>query len=461
MFFNSAPSVKQFCRGLGQRVGLSRPLRALLVIFVMGTLLGRGKRSLAVLGRTVARESRYRGQVSRATRNADFRTRDLYRLAFDDAFRAEAVALKGNAAERTWVVSLDDVGTKRGGLTKIENGLHKRKAKKNPGAKQTPPSKSHTFVMGLLITDRGVRLPLPRKTWRTKKYARKIGKKYRKKPALAAEMLRELQPRIPAGVRVVVVADEAYEGKLLFAVCRELGFVFIAPVDARRCFGDVAKGDTSTERTLHARGEALPRSAFRRLVLARGKEETASYRRYTPDEIDRNEPRVFRVAHEARDVAGLGTVGVVYSWKSPVYRPRRDRNRETFKVLVCSDSSMSPECVVEWYDLRWQIELFFRELKSGLGLGSYTGTEFAAYERLVDVTMLSFLFLERQRLAGLASARAPVARAALEASRTAALKREIEREAATNDLAWLRASVETGRGRRRLRELLKVLRPAV
>lgn len=459
MFYNPVPSIKKFCRSVGERAGLSRPLQRLLGVFVGGTLLSRGKRSLAVLGQTVARASRYRGQLSRATRNPEFRTRDVYEVAFGDAVTNEVAVVEGKAAKREWIVALDDVGTKRGGLTKIENGLHKRKAKKNPGAKQTPPSKSHTFVMGLLITDRGARLPLPRKTWRTKNYARKIGKKYRKKPALAAEMLRELKPRIPAGVQVVVVADEAYEGKLLCAVCRELGFILIAPVDSRRCFGDVAKGNTSTERTLHARGQALPRSAFRRLVLARGKESTVSYRRYTPDEITRNEPRTFRVAHEARDVAGLGIVGVVYSWKSPVYRPRRDRKRETFKVLVCSDSSLSAEHVVELYDLRWQVELFFRELKSGLGLGSYTGTDFVAFERLVDVTLLSFLVLERRRLAGLASARAPVARAALETSRTAALKRDVEREAATNDLDWLCASLKTARGRRRLRKLLKKLRP--
>jgi len=458
MFYNPVPSIKRFCRSAAERAGLSKPLQRLLGVFVGGTVLSRGKRSLAVLGQTVARESRYRGQLSRATRNPEFKTRDVYETAFDDAVKEEVAAIEGKSANREWVVTLDDVGTKRGGLTKIENGLHKRRAKKNPGAKQTPPSKSHTFVMGLLITDRGARLPLPRKTWRTKKYAKKIGKKYRKKPALAAEMLRELKPRVPEGVRVIVVADEAYEGKLLTAVCRELGFILIAPVDSRRCFGDL-KGNTSTERTLHARGQALPSSAFRRLVLARGKESTVSYRRYTPDEITRNEPRTFRVAHEARDVAGLGIVGVVYSWKSPVYRPRRDRKRETFKVLVCSDPSLSAERVVELYDLRWQVELFFRELKSGLGLGSYTGTDFAAFERLVDVTLLSFLFLERRRLAGLTSARAPVARKALETSRTAALKRDVEREAATNDLTWLCESLKTARGRRRLRKLLKRLRP--
>jgi hypothetical protein len=399
--------------------------------------------------------------VSRATRNRKFRTRDLYVTSFVNAVRSlgEGVrAVMSRKRKRTWVVALDDVATRRGGFTRIENGLHKRKATKNPGRKQPqPPSKSHTFVMGLLIKENGTRIPLPRKTWRTKKYAKQIGKPYRSKNALAIQMLRELKPLIPSYVQVVVVADEAYEGKALFRGCRELGFTAIAPVDSRRTFADVAKKAPANKR-LHAHGRSLPDSAFRRHVLVRGKEETASYRRYTPDEARRNDPRVFRVAHEARDVAGLCSVGVVYSWKSPVYRPRLARDRESFKVLVCSDASMPAERVVELYDLRWQIELLFRELKSGLGLGSYTGTDFPAYERLVDLTLLSFLFLEvrRERLLG---GEAPAQeRARLSQSRTAGLKREVENEAAAHDIEWLGTSLETRRGRRRLRQVFRGLR---
>lgn len=461
MFINAAPSVKKFCDRLSVNLELAKPLRRLLVMFVMGTLLARGKRSLAELGRTVVRHQRYRGQVSRATRNQDFRTRDLYIAAFADAVRHLGEENSEPTSRRLWVVALDEVATERGGFTKIENGLHKRKAKKNPGKKPgRPPSKSHTFVKGLLIKENGVRIPLPRMTWRTKKYAKKLGKKYETKVALAAKMLRALKPLIPKNVQVVVVADKLYEGSPLMSACRQLGFTFIAPVDSRRCFDDVAGGTKAKERTLHAHGRSLPRSAFRKVVLVRGEEETASYRRYTPDEAERDDTRVFRVCHEAREVAKLGRVGVVYSWKSPVYRPRRSKDRESFKVLVCSDPNMPAARIVELYDLRWQIELFFRELKSGLGLGDYTGTDFYAYERLVDLTLLSFLYLEEQRQHAVQAAAAPARRAKLLGSRTAELKREVEREAVANDVEWLTASLDSERGRRRLRGLLGRMRAA-
>jgi hypothetical protein len=440
---------------------LAKPLRRLLVLFVMGTLLARGKRSLAELGRTVARLQRYRGQVSRATRNDDFKTRDLYIQAYADAVRRLGEEDIAPTRRRLWAVALDDVSTERGGFTKIENGLHKRKARKNPGKKQgRPPSKSHTFITGLLIKENGVRIPLPRMTWRTRKYAKKLGKKYESKVALAAKMLRALKPLLPENVDIVVVADGLYDAAPFMEACRKLHFKLIAPVDSRRCFGDVASGAKDSKRILHARGRSLPRSAFQRVVLVRGKEETASYRRYTPDEEERDDTRTFRVCHEARDVAGLGLVGVVYSWKSPVYRPRRSEKRESFKVLVCSDSDMPAARVVELYDLRWQVELFFREIKGGLGLGNYTGTDFHAYERLVDLTLLSFLCLEELRQHGIEAASAPVRRAKLASSRTAELKRELEREAMANDVAWLTTSLETKRGRRRLRAILERLRSA-
>ncbi len=461
MILKPAPSVKRFCDRLSARLGLSKPIRSLLVMFTMGTLFARGKRSLAELGRTTAYEQRYRGQVSRATRNPDFNTRDLYTAAYADAVRNLGEVDINPSTERTWLLSLDDVSTERGAFTKIENGLHKRKARENPGKKQArPPSKSHTFVMGVLIKENGVRIPLPRMTWRTKKYARKIGKKFATKPALAVKMLRALKPLIPEGVQIVVVADEAYEGRLLMSACRELRFRLIVPVDSRRTFDDISPGTKAVKRTLHGHGRSLPTSAFEKVVLARGQEETASYRRYTPDEAERDDTRTFRVCHEGRDVAGLGRVGVVYSWKSPVYRPRRSQERESFKVLVCSDASMPAARIVELYDLRWQIELFFRELKSGLGLGDYTGTDFYAYERLVDLTLLAFLFLEHHRQHELQVTSAPARRARLAGSRTAELKREVERETMANDVEWLTASLESARGRRRLRTLLQRMRAA-
>ncbi len=64
--------------------------------------------------------------------------------------------------------------------------------------------------------------------------------------------------------------------------------------------------------------------------------------------------------------------------------------RETFKVLVCVNSELLGErdmeklgaMIVECFEMRWPVEVFFRELKSDLGLSDYQGTDFRAFERL-------------------------------------------------------------------------------
>lgn len=462
MFFHPAPSVKSFCAGLAERVALTRPLTSLLTMFVMGVIVVGGKRSLAAIGSATTLLSRYRGQVSRASRNRKFCTRDLFKSAFAEALRLVSPPTESKREKRrTWIAAIDDVSTTRGAFTKISNGIRKGRASRGHlGRKARPPSKSHTFILGLLITSEGVRLPLPRMTYRTKEYAKQIGKPFRKKSELLIQMLRDLKPLLPEDVDVVVVADAFFEGADIMAACRRHGWRFISPLDATRVFSDVTHG-SNRERVVHRHARSLPDSAYEQIALDRGKELTVSFRRYTPDEKRRSERRDYRVAHEKRGVAGLGNVGVVYSWKSPVYRPRRDPTRETFKVLVCSDPELPSRLVVEYYELRWQVELFYRELKSGLGLGSYKGTSFEAYERLVDLTLLAFLFLELRRVRLLGKERSAPVRAQLLGARTARLRAIVKQEAAQNDVAWLRCALESRRARRDLlRSLENVSRRA-
>jgi hypothetical protein len=66
--------------------------------------------------------------------------------------------------------------------------------------------------------------------------------------------------------------------------------------------------------------------------------------------------------------------------------------------------------VVEWYEVRWQIEIFFRELKSRMQFGSYVLMKFEAVERYLDLLLMGFLLLEQQRLRDLQQAGPPAPR---------------------------------------------------
>ena len=125
-------------------------------------------------------------------------------------------------------------------------------------------------------------------------------------------------------------------------------------------------------------------------MLIRGQEETASYRRVLPRRTGPKDHRRYRVAHETRDVTNLGPAQVVYRWKGPVFRPNKDTSGESFKVLVTTDLHLPGDKVVEWFELRWQVEIWFRELKSHLGIADFCGQDFGAFERHVGLVMLAF-----------------------------------------------------------------------
>ena len=105
--------------------------------------------------------------------------------------------------------------------------------------------------------------------------------------------------------------------------------------------------------------------------------------------------------------------------------------------------------MVELYELRWEVEILFRELKSGLGLGQYLGTSFEAFERLVDMTLLSYLFLEWLRMTE--------READLDGARLTALKCHVDRDAAKADLHFIDRSLDSERGRRTVRRVVRSL----
>ena len=58
--------------------------------------------------------------------------------------------------------------------------------------------------------------------------------------------------------------------------------------------------------------------------------------------------------------------------------------------------------VIELYSLRWQIELFFKELKSTLGFHQYQFQRFEAVEGWTELALTTFLYLEWYRVQQLA-----------------------------------------------------------
>src|SRR5262249_16914844 len=77
-----------------------------------------------------------------------------------------------------------------------------------------------------------------------------------------------------------------------------------------------------------------------------------------------------------------GTVGVVFS---TTHEPQAGRPAPVQKILLTNRVDWSAAQVVAAYAVRWQIEQFFKEMKSSLGLSRYRVRDFQEVEGWVQV----------------------------------------------------------------------------
>jgi hypothetical protein len=414
-----------------------------LPILLHGLLLAVRRRTLRALGEATLVHWVCAGTVCRWLARVRFPVDRWYEHCFRQMLQ---VAARLGVAD-DWVLIFDGTDTKRGGLAKIQNMRRYKKEKKSKKGRAS--TKTHTFLFGLLILPCGIRLPLPRKSWYTQAYAKERGLDYKTQIDLTAELLLWLKPLLPEAVHLVVLADSYFEGTRLFALCQQEGWSFISKLKRNRCFA-------AAKTRIVSYGSELKEGLFRRHRLRRGKEATAAYRRQEPRKSRPHENRAYEIYSECRQVSTLGEAQVVYSWKTPVYTPRPRRDQRQFVALVTNDLRMSPQRVVELYELRWQIEVFFREMKGQLGLTDYQGTQFQSYERYVTLALLGFLVLEYERLRGLKGQSANEQPAAgWAAARTCVLLEVVRRETTRQDVHWLRQCLKTPAGRRRLKKALR------
>lgn len=454
MILKPSVSVVQFFRRLRiEKFAPHRVTRALPAL-VSGICLSTRKRTLTELASFVSDEQRDKSTVSRIFEDHRFCSRDLHRAAANQ-FITDLIPDTDTPV--TWLLSVDSTCTKRGGFTKIL-GANNYRFQRKP-TKSQRSTKAHTFLMATLVSHEGVRIPLPRYTCYPKSF-KKPGTKKRHRQTqidLAVSMIKGLRKFLPEHIKLVVVVDQYFEGSKLFRVAIPDHLVIITPLASNRCFANISNPQTSNGRRIQTRGLNIPPKTFASVVLRRGSEKTVRYRRYSARKPGPNDYRTYDVYHESRTVAALGTVGLVYSWKCPVYEPRRDFGWKRFKVLVCSDPSWSGADIVEWYELRWpSTETLFRELKQELGLGDYVGQSLEAFERYVDCVLVSLLLLEKLRKDILDSPQAKLhIREKAQAARTGGMRSLLRLETSEQLVSVLkRASDGAVRAKRDLKHFL-------
>jgi IS4 transposase len=369
---------------------------------------------------------------------------------------AALIALESRRRRR-WLFCIDKTCTSRQGQktpNTFSTGNRKRRPRKGRryNQKKNAPKRCHGFVMGLLITPSGYRIPFHR-CYYTESYCKKRRLDHRTEAELGAALVRDLP--VPEGAEVVVLGDTAYEAASVREACDERGFTWITPVNPER----VLAGEKPRPK-VSSRISNLTARQFSPIRLTPTQGDYVAQRRVSACRIGpKVRTRTFYAHKERLDVHNVGQVQVVFSTKE---KPQNGKpiDRQQTKILMTNNLKLSTAEIVELYNLRWQIELFFKELKSTLGFHQYSFADFAAVESWVECCLITYLYLEWYRAKRLSRrGLSKEAKRWWSSHRTHGLCQAVAQEAECAELNRLADWSHTPTGLRKLKRLVRAARP--
>lgn len=306
----------------------------------------------------------------------------------------------------------------------------------------------HSFVCGLLITPGGKRIPCFR-SYYTRDYCRQHGMAHHTQADLAAELVRELS--VPGGAEVTILGDTAFESRQMRAACDEREFYWIMPANPER----VLSGEKPRPK-LWSLTKQFRSHQFAPVRLQPNQGPLAAMRRMSPSRRgSKTKPRTFYVHEERRAVHSIGETRIVFSTKQQPKSGKRLLRDET-KILLTNAQHLNVAQIVELYLLRWQIELFFKELKSSLGMHQYRFRDFACVEAWVEACLITFLYLEWIRVQRVRSPKLTVhQRRWWSNQRTHGLALLVCQRLAETQVRIVHDYTATGWGIKKLRQLLR------
>lgn len=362
-------------------------LGRLMVLRMSLTFIARqGRMSCSQAAGSVACESIHRGELTR------FLARPRWQAtSFNDPLRA--LLLRRESRRGKFIFLIDATLVSQSGKktqnTYSTGNRGRRPAKgRRYNKKKVVFKKCHSFTFGLLLTPSGIRIPFQIPHY-TLEYCAQSGLTHRTTAEAAADLIRALP--LPAGAEVVVIGDTAYDAEVVRDACDARGYCWIFPANPERVY----EGPKGQRPQLRSRLKEWQRLSLSTIRLRASTGKYAKYRRLSRWRVGpKMKPRVYYAHQEIREVRSVGRVQLVFSTMKPNLSPATP---DDVKILMTNARNLSVGEVIELYSLRWQIELFFKELKSTLGFSQYSFQSFRAVRAWVEIAITTVLFLEHWR----------------------------------------------------------------
>jgi hypothetical protein len=441
----AVPELKRFL----QTLGLKDRVQAMVVRLMAAFVLHVGRMSAVQAAGTIQTDPCHRAQVCRSLGRRFWTKFNPLQV-----LRASLLAMEKKGGRYVFIVDQTLRGQQG---KKAENtystGNRKRRPRKGTrySSYKRARKSCHCFVMGLLITPSGYRIPFF-KPFYTKEYCRKKHRPFRTQTELGADLVSELP--LPEGAQVVVLGDTAFDAESVQDACDARHYDWVTPVNAERVLA--GRKPRPKVRSLVS---GLRPGQFHTLRLFPGQGELAVYRRVSRYRIGpKIKPRTYYVHQERRDVHSVGEVSLVFSTRKS---PKETGKVDVEKILMTNNLKLSARMIVELYTLRWQIELFFKELKSTLGMDQYRFQDFERVARWVEMALVTFLYLEWYRARQLVRRDLPKKEKRWwERQRTHGLCQAIRQQVQRAELQYLAERLKTPGGIRRLQRELEHACPA-
>ncbi len=446
MVTESARKLKTFIRqtALGERA------QVMVLRMVLTFIMHRGRMSCSAAAGSIATEPIHRGELTR------FLARPRWQKhAFNEPLMRMLLAKEKKRGKFIFIIDATMV-TQAG--KKTQNSFStgnrtRRKIKKGCryNKKKVVFKKVHCFTFGLLITPSGIRIPMQIPHF-TEEYCQQHRLKHLTTAEAAAQMVRTLP--LDDDAEVIVLGDTAYESSVVEQACEEQGYTWVFPANPERVY----EGPTGQRPKLRSRLKDWTSLSLKTIRLRASTGKYADYRRLSKWRVGpKTKSRVYYAYQEKRAVRNVGDVQLVFSTMKPNLA---EATADDVKILLTNATWLSVREVLELYSLRWQIELFFKELKSTLGFGQYSFIDFHAVEAWVELALTTVLYLEYERILHIQDRRLSVKRRQWwSRQRLHGLCHAVRQQIETEELKYIEKRTKTAGGLKKLQRLLAAAIP--